>query len=88
MRDHFITNFDKRLEPIYREGIEKWGKDFLYIKEDAYWCNGIKDDSISALWSKERADLSDFWRLMDELYGPRRYLNERNKELLGYEHAN
>ena len=59
-----LTNFDKKEEPIYREAIEKYGKDFLYIKSDAYWIDGTHDESLSALWTSKNENLSDFWELL------------------------
>lgn len=66
-RPHLITNFNKAQEPLFREAIKQSGKDFLYIREDAYWCDGTKDESMMALWSKRYEDLSDFWRLFEKL---------------------
>ena len=64
---HVLTNFVKKEESIYREAIEKSGKDFLYIKEDAYWLDGTYDETLSALWTNKNEDLSDFWELLRSL---------------------
>ena len=62
-----LTNFDKKEESTYREAIEKSGKDFLYIKEDAYWIDGTYDETLSALWTNKDENLSDFWELLRSL---------------------
>ena len=67
---NLITNFNKSEEPIYREAIERYGWDGLFITDDAYWRNGYKDDTMSALRFKndnERRDLSDFWKIFDSI---------------------
>ena len=62
-----LTNFDKKEESIYREAIEKSGKDFLYITEDAYWLDGTYDETLSALWTNKDENLSDFWEILRSL---------------------
>ena len=66
--NNLITNFKKEKEPLFRKAIEMYGWDGLYISDEAYWKNGIKDDSMKSLRTKNPAkDLSDFWRIYDKL---------------------
>ena len=64
-----ITNFDKSEEPIYREAVKRFGKKELYIDRNAYigGYNRIKDDSMSALRCKVPMDLTEFWKIFDEI---------------------
>lgn len=64
---NLITNFKKDLEPLYRKAIELYGWDGLFITDEAYWMNGYRDDSMSALRCKNFRDLSGFWRIFREL---------------------
>lgn len=61
-----ITNFEKELEPIYKEAIEKFGDNDLFISDEAYWMNGVRDENMKSLRIKnKRKDLSEFWRIFD-----------------------
>lgn len=66
-----LTNFDKSETEIYSRAIkeyeEKTGDKCLYITEDAYWQNGYKDPEMSALRTRERKDLTAFWRIFEQI---------------------
>ena len=64
---NLITNFNKNLEPIYKKAIKLYGWDGLYITEDAYWENGMRDETMSALRCNEHKDLSEFWEIFDRV---------------------
>ena len=59
-----ITNFDKEEEPIFREAIKQSGNYTLFITKEAYWMNGVIDDSMMALrTTNKKQDLSEFWKI-------------------------
>ena len=66
-----LTNFDKSETEVYslaiKEYEEKYGDKCLYITEDAYLQNGYKDPKMSALRTRERKDLSAFWRIFEKI---------------------
>ena len=67
----FITNFVKTDTDLYKKAIaiykKRTGDDVLFIDDNAYWSNGTKDESMSALRLSENKDLSVFWRIFDGL---------------------
>lgn len=64
----FITNFNKKKEPLYRAAIEKYGKPCLRIYKDAYDCTGRKmEDCLSLRCDADVHDLSDFWEIFREM---------------------
>ena len=69
--DTLLTNFSKSETEIYSRAIEEYkkrcGDDCLYITEDAYWQNGYKDPELSALRTRERKDMTAFWRIFEEI---------------------
>ena len=62
---NLVTNFRKEQEPIYKKAIEEYGWDGLYITEEAYYLNGVRDYDAHALRVKTNniPDLSDFWKI-------------------------
>ena len=62
-----ITNFDKSEESIYREAVKRFGKKELYVDRNAYDRFGMKDDSRSALRCNSSMELTEFWKLFDEI---------------------
>ena len=67
---NLVTNFNKIEEPLYRKAIEEFGWGGLYIESDAYWRNGHKDPTLSALKTKDPSkDLSEFWRIVRRMQG-------------------
>ena len=65
--DVLITNFCKDQESLYRRAIEKFGRKELYIWQDAYWENGKKDPDCLALRCSDSFDLSEFWKILEDL---------------------
>ena len=69
--DTLLTNFSKSETEIYSRAIKeyekKYGDKCLYITEDAYWQNGYKDPELSALRTRERKDMTAFWRIFEEI---------------------
>lgn len=66
---NLITNFDKEREPIFREAIKRFCWNGLTITDDAYWIDGTKDNTMSALrWkTDERRELSKFWDIVHSI---------------------
>lgn len=62
-----ITNFDKGEEPIYREAVKRFGKKELYVDRNAYVGFGKKDNSMSALRCNSSIELTEFWKIFDEI---------------------
>lgn len=66
-----LTNFSKSETEIYSLAIKKYeektGDKCLYITEDAYWQNGYKDPELSALRTRERKDMTAFWRIFEQI---------------------
>lgn len=69
VESHLLTNFRKNEEPFYREAINKFGNNKLFISKDAYWVNGYKDDNMMALRCKgsNPKDIADFWWILHTL---------------------
>ena len=65
--DVLITNFRKEQESLYRQAIEKFGNPELFIWRDAYWENGTKDEDCLALRCSPDVDLSEFWKILEDL---------------------
>ena len=69
--DTLLTNFSKSETEIYSRAIKKYeekcGDKCLYITEDAYWQNGHKDPELSALRTRERKDMTEFWRIFEQI---------------------
>ena len=64
---NLLTNFKKEMRPLYEMAIKKYGKDDVFITEDAYWENGHRDDSMCALRKTRDGDYSEFWRVFREV---------------------
>ena len=62
---NLLTNFKKELRPLYEEAIRRYGMEDIFITDDAYWYNGVKDDSMCALRRKVDKDYSEFWRVFE-----------------------
>lgn len=62
-----IANFDKSEELLYRKAVKIFGCNSLYVDKNAYWRNGEKADSMSALRSNDCIDLTEFWGIHENL---------------------
>ena len=67
VRKRWICNFDKSEEPLYRMAIIEFRDDRVYIDKNAYWRDGHKDDSMSALKTIGRVELTEFWKIVHRL---------------------
>lgn len=62
---NLLTNFNKEQRPLYEEAIRRYGKGDVFITDDAYWNNGVRDDSMCALRCAVDKDYSEFWRAFE-----------------------
>ncbi len=66
LRNWILTNFDKREEHLYRRAIKEFGGRGLYIDKNAYWKDGHKDNTMSALkYTGYDIYLSKFWKILE-----------------------
>lgn len=64
---NLLTNFDRCELPIYETAIKLYGKNDVYIDENAYLPDGQKDETAYALRCTEDRDYSDFWKVFDKV---------------------
>lgn len=65
---HLLTNFPAEELSIYQRAIAAYGKKgHLFICNVAYAANGLHLQDCHALWTYGKQDLSEFWRIFDEI---------------------
>jgi hypothetical protein len=61
---NLLTNFDKTDRWLYEAAIQYYGENDVFITDDAYWMNGIPDETMCALRCKNTSgDYSRFWEV-------------------------
>ena len=65
----FITNFNivDELEPIYKEATERYGLDYRIINKAYDWAGDLLSDSKAFYVHEKHSDLSEFWKLFNEV---------------------
>ena len=65
--ENLLTNFKLEALPIYEEALRRYGKDDVYICEDAYWGNGYKDETMCSVRRRREGDFSEFWNIVHQV---------------------
>ena len=69
--DNLLTNFNKEERHMYEAAIRRYGKDDIFVTEEAYLNNGMRDPSLCALRCTGHKDRSEFWRIFREIKSAR-----------------
>ena len=62
-----VTNFDKTEESIYRKAVKLFNNNKIYVDKNAYYGNGVKSSTMSALRCTDYLDLTEFWKIFDNV---------------------
>ena len=65
--DNLLTNFPKEDRPMYEAAIRRYDKDDIFITENAYLKDGMRDPSLCALRCTDSRDHSEFWRIFRDI---------------------
>ena len=65
---NLMTNFKRGDTWLYEAAVKEYGREDVFITNDAYWMDGTLDESRCALRCKDvNGDYSDFWKAFEKV---------------------